>query len=222
MPNFNHAKYLRERLDAIYRQDYPNFEVILLDDASSDDSVGVLREYADRHAANTSLHVNAKNSGGVFHQWKKGLALARGDLIWIAESDDYCDPTHLSELVRFFRNEAVMLAFCRSEFVRGDEGKTEWSTDEALADCLGAVVRQPFVQSAHRLVNHGWGKKNLVVNASSAVFRHPGALPLLDDEAWTRLRLCGDWIFYLHLIRGGLVGYTPNTTNYYRQHGEGT
>lgn len=222
VPNFNHVRYLRERLESIYQQDYSHFEVILLDDASSDDSVGVLREFADRYASKTSLHVNQVNSGGVFHQWKKGLSLARGELIWIAESDDYCDATHLSELVRFFRNDAVSMAFCRSEFVRGDELKTEWSTDEALADCLGTLVQQPFIQSAHRLVNHGWAKKNLVVNASSALFRHPGALPLLVDENWTSLRLCGDWIFYLHLIRGGLVGYTPATTNYYRQHGEGT
>lgn len=222
VPNFNHAKYLRARLDSIYQQDYPHFEVILLDDASTDDSLDVLREFAQRHASQTSLHVNVANSGGVFHQWKKGLALARGELIWIAESDDYCEPTHLSELVHFFRNEAVTLAFCRSEFVRGVELKTEWSTDEALVDCLGPLVKQPFIQSAHRLVNHAWAKKNLVVNASSALFRHPGALPLLTDEAWTKLRLCGDWIFYLHLIRGGLVGYTPKTTNYYRQHGEGT
>jgi len=222
VPNFNHAKYLRARLDSIYSQDYPHFEVILLDDASSDDSIEVLREYAGRHAANTSLHVNVENSGGVFWQWKKGLALARGDLIWIAESDDYCDSTHLSVLVRFFRNEALTLAFCRSEFVRDDDCKTVWSTDEALVDCLGSQLRRPFVQSAHQLVNHAWGKKNLIVNASSAVFRHPGALPLLDDESWTRLRLCGDWIFYLHLIRGGLVGYTPDTTNYYRQHDKGT
>ena len=222
VPNFNHAEYLRDRLDSIYRQDYPHFEVILLDDASSDGSLSVLREYAERHASQTSLHVNELNSGGVFHQWKKGLSLARGELIWIAESDDYCDSTFLSELVRFFRNEAVTLAFCRSEFVRGDELKTEWSTDEALADCLGTLLHQPFVQSAHRLVNNAWAKKNLVVNASSALFRHPGALPLLEDENWTSLRLCGDWIFYLHLIRGGLVGYTPTTTNYYRQHGQGT
>lgn len=222
VPNFNHAQYLRARLDSIYQQDYPYFEVILLDDASSDDSINVLREFAERHVSQTSLHVNVANSGGVFYQWKKGLSLARGELIWIAESDDYCEPTHLSELVHFFRNEAVTLAFCRSEFVHGDELKTEWSTDEALADCLGPLVKQPFIQSAHRLVNHAWAKKNLVVNASSALFRHPGTLPLLSDEAWTRLRLCGDWIFYLHLIRGGLVGYTPKTTNYYRQHNEGT
>lgn len=222
VPNFNHSTFLRARLESIYQQDYPHFEVILLDDASTDSSLDVLREYADRYASNTSLHVNVENSGGVFRQWKKGLSLAHGELIWIAESDDYCEPTHLSELVRFFRNEAVTLAFCRSEFVRGEDCKTESSTDQALADCLGTQVQKPFVQSAHRLVNHAWGKKNLIVNASSAIFRHPGALPLLDDEEWVRLRLCGDWIFYLHLIRGGLVGYTPHTTNYYRQHHEGT
>jgi len=222
VPNFNHSEFLRKRLDSIYQQDYPHFEVILMDDASSDISLDVLHEYAQRHAANTSLHINTENSGGVFRQWKKGLSLAQGELIWIAESDDYCDPTHLSALVRFFRNEAVSLAFCRSEFVYGEDCKTELSTDQVLSDCLGTQLQKSFVQSAHQLVNYAWAKKNLVVNASSAVFRHPGSLPLLDEEEWLSLRLCGDWVLYLHLIRGGLVGYTPHTTNYYRQHHKGT
>lgn len=46
VPNYNHALYLRERLDSIYSQTYKKFEVILLDDASSDNSVEILTEYA--------------------------------------------------------------------------------------------------------------------------------------------------------------------------------
>ena len=142
VPNFNHARYLRDRLESIYRQNYSHFEVILLDDASSDDSLSILREFAERYASKTSLHTNVANSGGVFHQWKKGLALARGSLIWIAESDDYCESTHLSELVGFFRNEAVALAFCRSEFVRGDELSA--LTITVLIDSAKVMLREAF------------------------------------------------------------------------------
>lgn len=221
VPNYNHAAYLRQRLDSIYALDYGNIEVILLDDCSTDDSREILLEYARRHAGNTTTCFNETNSGGVFNQWKKALELAKGELVWIAESDDYSAPNYLSELVRFFRNEAVMLAFSRTKFVEG-EGNVVWSTDEFLHNCLGDLVGAPFIRSAHWLVNRAWGSKNVVPNVSSALFRHPGSMPLLSDADWRSMRLCGDWIFYLHLIRGGLVAYSPATTNYYRQHQKGT
>ena len=46
MPNYNHAPYLKERMESIFSQNYPEFEIILLDDASTDDSAAILREYA--------------------------------------------------------------------------------------------------------------------------------------------------------------------------------
>lgn len=221
VPNYNHAPYLRQRLDSIYAQHYRNFEVILLDDCSSDGSREILIEYARRHAANTTTFFNEVNSGGVFNQWKKALELATGELVWIAESDDFCEPNFLAELVRFFRHDAVSLAFARTRFV-ASESKTGPSTDDLLRDYLGDLPGQPFIRSAHWLVNRAWGRLNIVPNVSSAVFRHPGKLPLLEDTDWRGLRLCGDWIFYLHLVRGGLVGYSQGTTNYYRQHVHGT
>ena len=48
-------------------------------------------EYAQKYPQKTRLIVNEKNSGKVFAQWNKGLSLAKGEYIWIAESDDYCD-----------------------------------------------------------------------------------------------------------------------------------
>lgn len=80
VPNFNHASHLTARLDSIYAQTYSNFEVILLDDYSSDDSVRILNEYAVRYAERTTTCFNSENSGGVFQQWRKGLALASGHL----------------------------------------------------------------------------------------------------------------------------------------------
>ena len=222
VPNYNHASYLRERLDSIYQQSYKNMEVILLDDCSSDGSQEILDEYAARHPGITITNFNNVNSGGVFNQWKKGLSLARGDLIWIAESDDYCSLNLLHELVRFFRNEAVMLAFCNTDFVQESTSKKSGDLKKYLADLKLNIWSAPFIRSAHWLVNHAWAIKNIVPNVSSAIFRHPGQLDLLDDAKWRSLRLCGDWIFYLNIIRGGLIGFSPMVTNYYRQHDQGT
>jgi glycosyltransferase involved in cell wall biosynthesis len=218
VPNFNHANYLRQRLDSIYSQTYPNIEVILLDDCSTDGSALILTEYAGRHPDKTICHLNESNSGGVFNQWKKGLELATGSLVWIAESDDYCSDNFLEEMVRCFQTGGVKLAFADTKFVRGTPPEAIWTLSDYLADLKLRFTEIPFIRSAHAMVNSGWVVKNLVPNVSSAVFRHPGDMALFNDEEWLGLRLCGDWIFYLSIIRGGLVGYNPNATNFYRQH----
>ena len=222
IPNFNHAKYLKDRLDSIYGQSYGNVEVILLDDCSSDKSVNILYDYAKCFPDKTICQFNETNSGGVFNQWKRGLELATGELVWIAESDDYCSPNLLEELVRCFQNPAVMLAFTRTEFVRGTPPLMSWTSEENLADLGLEIWNRPFVKSAHSMVKSGWVVKNIIPNVSGAVFRHPGKMSLLDDDQWLNLRMCGDWVFYLSIIRGGLVAYSPHATNYYRQHSQNT
>jgi glycosyltransferase involved in cell wall biosynthesis len=223
VPNYNHESYLRHRLDSVYQQTYQNIEVILLDDASNDESTQILEEYRQRYPNITRCCFNNKNSGGVFHQWEKGIELAQGELIWIAESDDYCSENMLEELVKFFANEAVMLAFCKTVFVDGDTTKQIWSLEEYLADLADPLLwSQRFVKSAHQLVNTGWAVKNIIPNVSSAVFKNPGKLDLLGEENWRQMRICGDWIFYLHVIRGGLVAYSPNANNYFRMHKKNT
>jgi glycosyltransferase involved in cell wall biosynthesis len=218
VPNFNHKEFIRERLEAIYNQTYKNIEVILLDDGSTDSSVHILKEYAGRYSDITKCSFKATNSGGVFKQWMKGVELATGELIWIAESDDYCTANFLEELVKPFSNQAVMLAFGRTDFVAGIPAVCSWTIEDYLADLDLSCFRRPFIKSAHWLVNNAWGIKNIIPNVSSALFRRPGHLDLFEDREWAALKLCGDWIFYLTMVRGGLVAYNPNVTNFYRQH----
>jgi len=216
VPNYNHAAYLYDRLESIYGQTYKNIEVILLDDCSSDDSRRILEEYANKYSDKTRLILNEQNSGSPFAQWLKGIELASGDLIWIAESDDYCEDNFLETLVDYFNDEAVMLAYCRTVFVKN--GKRVWTTEEYLADIDLAKWSRSFVCTAHQLVNSSFALKNIIPNVSSAVFRNPFDLQLFSDPVWKKMKVCGDWLFYLHIIRGGVVAYSCETTNYYRQH----
>lgn len=222
VPNYNHAAYLPQRLDSIYHQTYRNMEVILLDDASSDASRAVLDDYAGRYADITHRVYNDANSGGVFRQWAKGLSLASGELVWIAESDDYCDEDFLATLAGCFRDEAVLLAYARYLFVGADGTPRA----DAFERYLGAIDphrwRSPYVETAHNEVASALGVFNTIPNASGAVFRRPVDMPLLGDEDWLTMRVAGDWMFYLHLIAGGKIAYCPETTSCFRFHDANT
>ena len=90
IPNYNHAPYLRQRIDSVLKQDYQDFEVILLDDCSKDDSRQVLDSYRN-HPKVSHVVYNEQNTGNTFIQWERGVNLAQGRYIWIAESDDVAE-----------------------------------------------------------------------------------------------------------------------------------
>ena len=103
VPNYNHARYLRKRIDSILWQAYQDFELLLLDDCSTDSSREILTTYANN--PKVRLEYNAQNSGSVFKQWNKGVRLTGGRYIWIAESDDFSDPEFLARLVPIWRRD---------------------------------------------------------------------------------------------------------------------
>ncbi|MBJ7262411.1 MAG: glycoside hydrolase family 99-like domain-containing protein [Burkholderiaceae bacterium] len=219
VPNYNHSAYLRRRLDSIYGQTYTNMEVVILDDCSTDDSTILIDEYRKKYPGLTRVIVNEKNSGSVFRQWARGIKEATGDLVWIAESDDYCDAHLLQKLVECFTDESVMLAYGISMFVGRDEAPLDISFLSYLEDLgLGDKWRHSYVATAHEEVRSALGIKNSIPNASSAVFRRPPDMPLLDDEAWLSMRVAGDWVFYLHLLRGGKIAFDPSAINFFRRY----
>src|SRR6202030_4301096 len=71
VPNYNHAPYLRRRIESILQQTYQDFELILLDDSSTDHSREILQSYAEKPGVKIAF--NTMNSGSVFKQWNKGI-----------------------------------------------------------------------------------------------------------------------------------------------------
>lgn len=221
VPNYNHGKYLTERLNSIYNQTYKNYEVILMDDMSTDNSLEILRDFANKYSNKTKLIANNENSGGVFNQWKKGLEHSSGELVWIAESDDYCSNNFLQELVDAFRNESVLIAFSNTLFVKS--GITTWSLAEYLSDVSTIDWTKDFLRtSRNMMLEQGFGIKNIIPNVSSAVFKNPKDNNLLNDINWRNLKVCGDWAFYSEISKGGCIAYKSKATNFYRQHENNT
>ncbi len=98
VPNYNHESFLQQRIDSILNQTYQDFELILLDDASSDASISIIENYRYEEKV-SEIVLNTVNSGSPFKQWIKGIKLAKGEFIWIAESDDFAEPTFLETTV---------------------------------------------------------------------------------------------------------------------------
>ena len=74
VPNYNHEKYLPERLNSILNQTFQDFELILLDDCSTDGSREILKSFK-KNSKVTHLEFSVSNSGSPFKQWAKGVNL---------------------------------------------------------------------------------------------------------------------------------------------------
>ncbi len=219
VPNYNHERFLRHRLDSIYGQTYRNIEVILLDDCSSDQSRSLMDQYAAAYPDITRTLYNVENSGSAFRQWAKGIKAATGDLVWIAESDDYCDENFLEVLVPCFEDEAVLLAYSKCVFVSSDEVPMRDQFQIYVSDLECARKwNGSYVETAHNEVRTALGIKNTIPNASGVLFKRSIDMPLLEHEPWLSMAVAGDWVFYLHLIRGGKIAYSTGTTNFFRRY----
>ncbi len=216
VPNYRYAHYLEERIQSIIDQTLPPHEIIFLDNASPDDSVEVVRRLARNSSVPIQIVVNEKNNGSTFLQWLKGLSLATGDLVWIAESDDSAHPCFLERLVPEFFDPDVALAYCQSALI-GSRG--ERLADDFLAhtdDICTVHWRRHFSAIAAQEVEFALSQKNTIPNASAVVFRRPDHLDFADELK--KLKFAGDWLLYVMIIRGARVNYLPEVLNLYRRH----
>ena len=217
VPNFNYELYLEERLDSILNQTFQDFEVILLDDCSSDNSIRILQDFVDRRPG-TQLIINQANSGSPFAQWIRGMRSANSDLIWLAEADDKCTPDLLEKMLPVFEDRNIFIASCGSRPITSDGQQIGDYRDLYLDRISPGRWDQDYVATDHEEANHGLGIANTIPNASAVLFRKFSPDPLFEREV-TSMRLCGDWYFYLRAMQGGLYGFKSLVMNDHRRHG---
>ncbi|WP_395667203.1 glycosyltransferase family 2 protein [Methylocella sp.] len=215
VPNYNHARFLDERLGSIMAQTLAPDEILFLDDASDDDSLAVAKRWRDRSAIPFVILSSAQNGGSPFRQWAKGVRAARGDLVWIAESDDAAEPRFLETMTACFARPGLALAYCDSKTI-GPGGDLLASSARFYTDTLDAEKwlvghRAPGAQeTAQALV-----VKNTIPNVSAALFSRAAlTLALREIES---CRYCGDWAAYVEALRYGDLAYRPQALNRRRQ-----
>lgn len=100
IPNYNNAIYLQECLDSIFKQPFKDYEVIFVDDGSTDNSLDVIKQYNI-----ILLYTDRLKQGGARN---KGLQYAKGEYIIFLDSDDYLYPNVLDKLDKKIDNEDII------------------------------------------------------------------------------------------------------------------
>ncbi|MBR3256921.1 glycosyltransferase [Candidatus Saccharibacteria bacterium] len=219
LPNYNYSDFFPSRLEEILTQTYPVSEVIILDDASTDNSVAVInRELKKQRKAHPDVEFlfikNEKNSGNVFLQWRKGVIEASSELIWIAELDDSCVEDFLETAVApFEKNKKAVLSYTGSKLV-GDVKKRDKLRQKY--DILRKKhLPGKYIASGKRELNKNLAIFNSIPNVSACVFKNIPELPKILGGA-KNYKLCGDWFFYTKLAEKGKIAYSPEKLNLHR------
>lgn len=208
LPYYNHAPYLRQRIESILNQTYQDFELIILDDCSPDNSKDVIEEYRSNSHISHIVY-NETNSGSTFKQWKKGIELAQGEYIWIAESDDYAELTFLEKTMDSISKYNSVLCFALTTIV--DKGNNTVMEQPAILPDYSMDINQ-FTEN-YLLYS------NPICNASMVIFKKDA----IAANLWNNIinfKYCGDWLLWGSFLGEGevTVSEVKEYLNYFRTH----
>lgn len=218
VPNYNYARFLERRLSSIFNQTFQDFEVLYLDDASSDESTPVLTRCLEKwnERARVRIFQNETNSGSTFHQWNKGVREARGEYIWLAEADDFADPRLLETLVKKLDTQPqTTLAYCKS-FVVHDDNSLHGHAEDELDVLDESHWKSDYVNNGRDECARFLVQNNTILNASAVVFRRAAYLEAGGADA--DFRLAGDWLMWIKIALLGDVSFCAEPLNYFRRH----
>jgi glycosyltransferase involved in cell wall biosynthesis len=217
IPNYNHEIYLVQRLESVFNQTIQDFEVILLDDCSTDDSLEILKKYSNNPKVSHCVF-NEINSGNTFVQWNKGIALAKGEYIWIAESDDFCEVNFLEEVLKpLLADKEVVLSYCQSNKVNGANVIAgTWLEHTMVLD--SELFKASFISDGDEYIERFLIYKNVIPNASAVLFKKARFVEIGGVDKDKALKYNGDWTFYIRMISNSKIGFIADSLNSFRYH----
>ena len=224
IPNYNYKKYLKERIDSILLQTYPIYEIIILDDCSTDDSVSLIKEIISKNKDfNIKLIENKENSGSVFNQWKKGFENATGDYVWIAEADDSCHPKFLETVIKPFDDDDVVISYCESMRIDGNNLILNKECRDWVSVASNTKWNNSYINSGEKEIKETLSILNTILNVSAVVFKNDDSKKIINIlEKAKQFKMSGDWFTYYSILKDGKIAYTSKSLNYFRRHGRST
>jgi len=215
IPNYNHCSFLEQRIESVLNQTFQDFEIILLDDASTDGSQDILKKYLENPLVSCYIE-NTKNSGSPFKQWQKGISLAKGDYIWIAESDDFTAATFLEITVNRLNNESD-ICYVQSQDV-DEHGKVLSHRIEYTKEFDPNIWENNFTLEGKEFLVAYLSHKNVIPNASAVVFKKSLVEPSIFSDSLLNMKMCGDWFFWIQLSKDAKISFVSEPLNFFRIH----
>lgn len=201
LTTYNGERFVRETLKSLVSQTYPNLEIVVSDDGSTDGTITILKEFAARYPA-VRLNLNEKNIG-IARNYNLAVRMARGEFVIGISHDDLLPPTHVEKMVPLFSTPKIGLVHCNA--VRIDEngrpGRRVASDREKIEksrDPMRSLCFNNFVQSC------------------GMMFRRQAFLDIGGwDEAFS---YDSEWYTYVRYAENYDFLYTTQTHAFYRVH----
>lgn len=211
--SYNHHEYLRQALESLINQTYPNLEIIIVDDCSTDGSQLILKEF--EHHKNINLILSKSNSGSYVKASNYGASFATGKYILFAQCDDFSEVNQIQTLVSVLEgNSNVGVVFSKSNLI--DKEGAKFSDD-----FIGREIRFKRKVKKDEVIKGGEMKEFLsyscvIPNLSAALIRHDLFKEVhgLSD----RYLVVADWEFWLELSEKTNFHYLSKPLNNFRQH----
>ena len=212
MAAYNHERFVAAALDSIVAQTHPNLEIIVIDDGSTDSTGQLLDEYAASCTTREITVVHQANVGapGAFN---RGMALSRGEVIALANSDDRYTPTRIEAMLRAMHETGADFAFSDVRFI--DEKGLEISGHHEYVGQLRYTISE--AQRADPLFM--LVRCNFAMTTGNFIFRRA----LLDDTGgFAAFAVCHDWDFILAATYYARLAFVSEPQYEFRVHGANT
>jgi glycosyltransferase involved in cell wall biosynthesis len=189
IPSYNHEKFISDAINSVLRQTFQNFEILIIDDGSCDNSVEIIQKFNDPRI---KFSVNDRNCGAVYTT-NKMIELASGEYIALLNSDDVWEPTKLEKQVQFLEdNKNYGAVFTQANIIKEDGDLLEDKSHN-----YGSIFEQPN-RTRFEWLNYFFNVGNALCHPSILVRRevyqavglyNPLMASLPDFDMWVRVCL---------------------------------
>jgi glycosyltransferase involved in cell wall biosynthesis len=209
IPSYNHAHYIDRALESVFTQNYPNIELIVIDDGSRDDSVARITGLLER--CPFPHNFVARNNVGAHATINEGIELSSNPWVTILNSDDWYAPQRIERMIRAAVSQGTEWAFSGISIVDDDSRPISLGM-HARADTLIKSLEQRYLIPS---LSAGFVDFNLAITTGNLVFTR---------DLWKRLggfegyRYNHDWDFCLKATLECEPAYIDEPLYFYRLH----
>ena len=160
VPIYNVEKYLRQCLDSVLNQTYQNFECLLINDGSPDNSAGICKEYVDKDAR---FHYFEKENGGLASARNFGIKYSKGKYITFIDSDDWVESDYLEVLyskIKEYNTDFVISSYKKFDMDEDCFYLHIWDQDyyEKIWTSQELLTQLPNLENYDGSYTVSWGK----------------------------------------------------------------
>jgi glycosyltransferase involved in cell wall biosynthesis len=210
VPMYNHAKYIEQCLDSVYNEDYPNIELIIIDDGSKDLSLEIAKKWRESHPSKFHrFHIETQDNQGISKTLNKLITLAEGEFICPLASDDYLVTGGIRIRVDALKLHPEWLLVFGDPIIIDEENKEIANSGIEFLRGNKAVLLDPkFIVSEIILY---WSIPGAIYMVRKDTYNPEIGIGLYPEDSYTE-----DSDFYYRLLARNSVGFVDGKVLAYR------